>query len=56
VLLPSLISSEQTGYAEGRQIHDGIILAHEVIHSLKITKSPGMLIKIDMSKAFDKPN
>ena len=41
-------------YVEGRQILDGIILTHEVIHSLKSDKKPGMLLKIDLSKAFDK--
>jgi hypothetical protein len=39
---------------EGRQILDNIILAHEVIHSLHATKSPGMLLKLDISKSFDK--
>jgi hypothetical protein len=38
-LLPHLISSKQTRYVEGRKILDGIILAHETIHSLKISKS-----------------
>ena len=33
---------------------DDIILTHEVIHSLKSAKKPGMLLKIDLSKAFDK--
>jgi hypothetical protein len=33
---------------------DSVILAHEVIHSLKKTKTPGMLLKLDLSKAFDK--
>ena len=47
-LLPILISPEQKGYVEGRQILDGIILTHEVIHSLKQTKNPGMLLKIDL--------
>lgn len=32
--LPSLISREQSGYVEGRQILDNIIQAHEVVHSL----------------------
>jgi hypothetical protein len=32
---------------------DNIILVHEVIHSLKSTHTPGMLIKLDLSKAFD---
>jgi exonuclease III len=53
-ILPHVISKEQAGYVEGRQITDSIILAHEVIHSLKTSRSPGMLIKLDLSKAFDR--
>eukprot|EP00253_Pinus_taeda_P027103 PITA_27103 len=53
-LLPLLILPEQTGYVEGRQIMDGIILSNEVIYSLKILKKPGMIMKLDLSKAFDK--
>jgi hypothetical protein len=49
-----VISKEQVGYVEGRQIMDNVILAHEVIHSLKTSRTPGMLIKLDLSKAFDK--
>ena len=37
-LLPLLISPEQSDYVEGRQILDGIILTHEIIHSLKHSK------------------
>jgi hypothetical protein len=54
LILPTIISPEQSGYVEGRQILDSIILAHEVIHSLQKTKTPGMLLKLDLSKAFDK--
>jgi hypothetical protein len=53
-ILPYVISKEQVGYVEGRQIIDIVILAHEVINSLKSKKTPGMLIKLDLSKAFDK--
>jgi hypothetical protein len=53
-ILTFVISKEQDGYVEGRQIMDSVILAHEVIHSLKSTKTPGMLIKLDLSKAFDR--
>ena len=49
-----LVYSEKIGYVEGKKILDGIILTHEVIHSLKISKKLGMLLKIDLSKAFDK--
>ena len=37
-ILPSLISSEQSGFVEGRQISDGIILVHEILHSIKYEK------------------
>jgi hypothetical protein len=53
-ILPTIISLEKSGYVEGRQILDNVILAHEVIHSLQKTKTPGMLLKLDLSKAFDK--
>lgn len=53
-LLPLLISLAQTSYVEGWQIMDDIILSNEVIHSLKILKKPGMILKLDLSKAFDK--
>lgn len=33
---------------------ESIILPHEVIHSLKYTATLGMLIKLDLSKFFDK--
>jgi hypothetical protein len=52
-ILPFIISKEKSGYVEGCQIMDNIILVHEVIHSLKSTRTPGMLIKLDLSKAFD---
>eukprot|EP00253_Pinus_taeda_P035804 PITA_35804 len=55
-LLPTLISSEQTGFVEGRQILDNIIQAHEVIHSLTCNKREGMIMKLDIAKAYDKVN
>ena len=55
-ILSGLISPKQTSFVEGRQIIDGIILTHEMIHSLKQMKIPGMLLKVDMAKAYDKVN
>lgn len=53
-ILPGIISQEQSGYVEGRQILDNILLAQEMIHSLQSKKAAGMLIQLDLSKAFDK--
>jgi len=53
-LLPDLISLEQAGFVEGRQIINVIITVNEIIHSLKYSRYLGMLFKLDLSKAFDK--
>lgn len=53
-LLPSLISSERTGFVEGHKILDGFISSYEVVHSLKTNKLPSMMIKLDLSKAYDR--
>lgn len=55
-LLDKLISAEQTGFVEGRQILDGLVVTQEVIHSLKVKKQKGMMIKLDFSKAYDRLN
>eukprot|EP00253_Pinus_taeda_P005455 PITA_05455 len=55
-LLPSIISPEQTGFVEGRQILDGLVVAQEMIHSLNQQKRKGMMIKLDLSKAYDRLN
>eukprot|EP00253_Pinus_taeda_P028075 PITA_28075 len=54
MILPGIISQEQSGYVEGRQILDNILLAYEMIHSLHSRKAAGMLMQLDLSKAYDK--
>jgi hypothetical protein len=53
-ILPCIISREQLSYVEGRHIMDNVILVHEIIHSFKTNRTLGILIKHDISKAFDK--
>eukprot|EP00253_Pinus_taeda_P015299 PITA_15299 len=53
-LLEKLISPEQTGFVEGRQILDGLVVTQEVIHSMKTKKQKGMMMKLDLSKAYDR--
>lgn len=52
-ILPELISQEEMGFVKGRQIIDGIVVEQEAIHSLKNSKTKGMLIKLDLAKAYD---
>jgi len=41
---------------EGWKIMDGILVAHEAVHSISSSKSLGMVIKLDLSKAYDHLN
>jgi hypothetical protein len=55
-ILSKHISCEQFSFLEGRQIHEGINVAHEVLHGIKLRKLKGVVVKIDLSKAFDLVN
>eukprot|EP00253_Pinus_taeda_P029501 PITA_29501 len=55
-LLPSLISGEQSSYVEGKRILNNIIQAHEVVHTLTSKRQAGMIMQLEISKAYDKVN
>jgi len=49
-----LISPNQGGFAEKRQMIDNILIVQEAIHSSNERKERGMVIKLDMENAFDR--
>eukprot|EP00253_Pinus_taeda_P028145 PITA_28145 len=55
-ILSRHISPEQFGFLNGRQIHEAIGAAQEVLHSVKMKNKRGVVIKIDLSKAYDRIN
>eukprot|EP00253_Pinus_taeda_P022407 PITA_22407 len=56
-ILSRNISMEQFGFLDGRKIHEAIRVAQEVIHSVKQKKKKkGVVLKIDLSKAYDRIN
>eukprot|EP00253_Pinus_taeda_P016622 PITA_16622 len=55
-ILSRNISMEQFGFLDGRQIHEAIGVAQEVLHSIKQKKKKGVVLKIDLSKAYDRIN
>jgi hypothetical protein len=55
-VLSTSISKEQFGFLEGGQIHEAIRVAQEGIHSIKTKNLKGTVLKIDLSKAYDRVN
>lgn len=51
-----LVGSNQTSFAQGRRITDDIIIAQEVMHSMRKKRgSKGFLaLKVDVEKTYDK--
>eukprot|EP00253_Pinus_taeda_P009728 PITA_09728 len=50
------IAQEQFSFLHNRQIHEAIGTAQELLHSIQYRKTKGMILKIDLSKAFDRVN
>jgi mannosylglycoprotein endo-beta-mannosidase len=48
------ISLEQFRFLERRQIHEAIWFSHEGIHSIRVNKLLLMVLKLDLSKAYDR--
>lgn len=55
-ILSNRISGEQFGFLAGIQIHEAIGVAQEGLHSLKSRRLKGVVIKLDLSKAYDRVN
>lgn len=57
VVLPDIISPEQSGFVYGRIIQDNIFLAQELIQSIrKKVRGGNIVIKLDMHKTYDSVN
>lgn len=49
-----VIDKNQTGVIKGRNILEGMVVLHEVLHELRKSKSRGLILKIDFEKAYDR--
>jgi hypothetical protein len=49
-----VISKNQIGFIEGRNILEGVVVLHEVLHELKSSRKRGLILKLDFEKAYDR--
>ena len=51
-----VIDCSQSGFLKGRNILKGPVVLQEIIHELKRTRQPAVLLKLDFEKAYDRVN
>lgn len=52
-VLPSIIHGDQTGFLKGRYIGENIRLIYDVLVHTRVNRIPGLLLLVDLEKAFD---
>lgn len=53
-MLPLTIFDCQTAFVQGRQILEAILVAFEAFEDCRVNKKKGVLLKLDLEKAYDK--
>lgn len=53
-VLGKMIAINKKGFVQGRKILDATIYTHEILHSMDYIKRPSMVLKLDISKAYDR--
>ena len=51
-----LILKTQAAYLKGRNIMNGVLALHEILHETKKGKVVGVVLTLDFEKAYDKVN
>jgi hypothetical protein len=51
-----IIAKEQSAFIKGRFILESVVIAHEVLHTIHRSKQPGVILKLDYEKAYNRVN
>jgi len=55
-IIDKLILKTQTDFMKKRNIMNGVLALHEVLHETKRRGKSGVVLKLDFEKAYDKVN
>jgi hypothetical protein len=53
-VVKKIIDRNQSSFVKGRNILEGVVVLHEVLHELIISKEKGLILKLDFEKAYDR--
>jgi hypothetical protein len=51
--LGEVVSSNQSAFVRGRSLHDNFILVRQVARKINQRRQTGVLLKLDLTRAFD---
>uniref|UniRef100_A0A0A8YT32 Reverse transcriptase domain-containing protein n=1 Tax=Arundo donax TaxID=35708 RepID=A0A0A8YT32_ARUDO len=54
--MKKLTNKCQNAFIKGRNIMDGVLSLHEILHDTKQRKQTGIILKLDFEKVYDKVN
>jgi hypothetical protein len=49
-----LINPSQMAFISGRNIMEGVVMLHEIMHEIHRKKMSGVILKLDFEKTYDK--
>jgi hypothetical protein len=51
--LGEVVSHNQSAFVKGRYLHDNFVLVRQVARKINLRRQAGVLLKLDLSRAFD---
>ena len=51
-----IINKCQSSFIKNRNIMDGMMALHEILHDTRVNKKDDLVLKVDFKKAYDKMN
>jgi hypothetical protein len=54
--MDKIINKTQNAFVKNRNIMDGVVALHDILHDTKQKKKEGLVLKLDFEKAYDKIN
>jgi hypothetical protein len=55
-IVTKLINPSQTVFILGRNIMEGVVMLHKIIHEIPRKKMSGVILKLNFEKAYDNVN
>jgi hypothetical protein len=49
-----IVNQSQSAFIKGRYILESVVVANEIVHSIHKSKEPGVILKLDFEKAYDR--